>query len=419
MVQISKQDPLSCQNCWAYWRQTAFVNQPLRLFAKERVFMSTPTFHDLVSVIIPVYNGTPYLAAAVESVRQQSYEPLDIIVVDDGSTDGSYERVQTLGEVRCFRQANRGTAAARNVGIKEARGRFLAFLDADDIWTPGKLKAQLAAMQANPHAQLIAGRVEEFYDGPTASVPSRLEERRGDRAYTIGALVVRQADFLQVGFLNESLRFGEFMDWRSRTIAAGFQECILREVVLRRRLHDRNTTLREGLPKRLSRHHQSPHRTEALHGVPRNRNQGSSEQRKQHLMTQDEWIYATLLRLSDPMASLDVSCLGGIPSQTLWRMLAIARVHGVLGFVLDKVGGIAVRFPEVWKTAQRSWRGEFIKSLRMRRHAEVVLRTLADRGVPAFILKGSDFADQLYPNPVLRRARCGCADSAAIGGTMQ
>ena len=100
----------------------------------------------LVSVIIPVYNGESYLSEAVESVYAQTIRPLEVIVIDDGSTDGSAAVARSFEDVRFYRQPNRGAADARNRGTELAHGSFLAFLDADDVWTPQKLRIQMAAL---------------------------------------------------------------------------------------------------------------------------------------------------------------------------------------------------------------------------------------------------------------------------------
>jgi glycosyltransferase involved in cell wall biosynthesis len=104
-----------------------------------------------VSVIIPVYNGERFLAEAVHSALSQTHRDVEVIVVDDGSTDGTPDIISRLGSlVRPLRQPNQGVAAARNAGIAVARGRFVAFLDADDVWLPHKLERQLALLESKP-----------------------------------------------------------------------------------------------------------------------------------------------------------------------------------------------------------------------------------------------------------------------------
>lgn len=197
-----------------------------------------------VSVIIPVYNGAAYLMEAIESVRRQRRALLEIVVVDDGSTDESARLAESSSDVKLIRKNRQGVAAARNAGIEAASGEYLAFLDADDLWPEGKLLAQLQAFEQDSSVHIVAGRVEEFGEGDLASV--RTKRQSGDRAYTIGAMLIPREDFLRVGFLDPSLRFGEFIDWHSRAIATGLKERILDQVVLQRRLHSANTTRHAG-----------------------------------------------------------------------------------------------------------------------------------------------------------------------------
>lgn len=105
---------------------------------------------ETVSVIIPVFNGSSTLAAAIESVRRQTYPDHEIIVVDDGSTDGTAEIAKAFSDVRYIRQENRGVGAARNRGVAEARGQYVAFLDADDLWLRKKLEIQLEILRVEP-----------------------------------------------------------------------------------------------------------------------------------------------------------------------------------------------------------------------------------------------------------------------------
>jgi glycosyltransferase involved in cell wall biosynthesis len=115
--------------------------------------MSTP----LVSCIVPVFNGERYLAEALDSVLGQTYRALEVIVVDDGSTDGTPAVVRTFGaRVRCVTQPNAGLAAARNRGLAAATAELVAFLDADDLWLPEKIACQMERFRAHP--ELLGGR---------------------------------------------------------------------------------------------------------------------------------------------------------------------------------------------------------------------------------------------------------------------
>lgn len=109
--------------------------------------MVTPT----VSVVIVAYNKADTIGSAIESVLRQTYRDFEVLVVDDGSTDGTGDRVKAFGHrVRHLPKENGGTGSARNLGIAEARGRYVAFLDGDDLWLPRKLEMQLAAFEREP-----------------------------------------------------------------------------------------------------------------------------------------------------------------------------------------------------------------------------------------------------------------------------
>lgn len=104
----------------------------------------------LVSAIVPVFNGEKYLAATLSSILSQTYENLEIIVVNDGSTDGTAAICSSIGDkIRYIQKSNAGVSAARNRGIAEASGKYIAFLDADDKWMPNKIERQVAALDGS------------------------------------------------------------------------------------------------------------------------------------------------------------------------------------------------------------------------------------------------------------------------------
>ena len=116
----------------------------------------------LMSVVIAAYNAEPFLQEAIESVRRQSYDPLEIIIVDDGSTDGTARIATAYDSIVYAYQPNSGVAAALNKGIGLSRGSFLAFLDADDMWTDNKLALQFSAFVLDPTLDAVFGNVEQF-----------------------------------------------------------------------------------------------------------------------------------------------------------------------------------------------------------------------------------------------------------------
>ncbi|MFM6154726.1 MAG: glycosyltransferase family 2 protein, partial [Sphaerospermopsis kisseleviana] len=129
----------------------------------------------LVSVIIPVYNGDRHLAQAIESVLNQTYQPFEVIVVDDGSTDNSANVACSYKEVHYLYQPNQGVAVARNTGISQARGEFIAFLDQDDLWTPDKLTVQVDYLLKHENIGYTLSKMRVFLE-PGTDKPSWLKQ---------------------------------------------------------------------------------------------------------------------------------------------------------------------------------------------------------------------------------------------------
>jgi glycosyltransferase involved in cell wall biosynthesis len=199
-----------------------------------------------VSVVIPVYNGERYLGAAIESVLAQTRPPYEVLVVDDGSEDGSAAVARSYGAaVRYVHQPHQGAggaARARNRGVELARGELLAFLDADDLWVPEKLELQTAALAAASGPAMVFGHTRQFIS-PDLDEPARRRLQcppEGVPACVPGAMVVSRDDFLRVGPFEASWRVGEPLDWFLRATAQGLASVVLPEVLVLRRLHQAN-----------------------------------------------------------------------------------------------------------------------------------------------------------------------------------
>ncbi|CAL1241079.1 glycosyltransferase family 2 protein [Candidatus Methylocalor cossyra] len=185
-----------------------------------------------VSVVIPAYNAAAYIDAALASVfAQQGEFQLEVLVVDDGSSDDTAERAAAHPGVRCLRQPNRGPSAARNAGIAAARGEFVAFLDSDDLWPEGTLAAQLEVFRRHPEVALVFGDCRQFSaEGPW---PKTWFEGAGFDADFFGhpvyvvdpyrkllkanfinpsAAVVRRQVLLALGGFDEGLRYVEDLE---------------------------------------------------------------------------------------------------------------------------------------------------------------------------------------------------------------
>lgn len=197
----------------------------------------------LVSVVIPAHNSGPYIAPALDSILAQKYRPIEILVVDDGSTDSTAEMVQGYApEVRLIEQEQRGHPAARNAGIRAASGEFLGFLDHDDLWSPDKLELQIACFERNPELDLVFGHIQNFFTPEmTPDERARLKvPLRPLPGLLQGAMLARRRSFDRVGLFCEERSIGDFIDWYGRAMLARMNVEMLPETVVYRRIHANN-----------------------------------------------------------------------------------------------------------------------------------------------------------------------------------
>jgi glycosyltransferase involved in cell wall biosynthesis len=193
--------------------------------------------------VVPTYNGARFLRAAIDNILSQEYPALQIIVVNDGSTDDTDAVVAELPVRPQYikHEQNKGPSEARNRGILDALGEYVAFLDVDDFWPPHNLHRLVDQMLAAPeldvvhgYGQLVevgAGERQEFRGNPRESFP-----------FYIGAGLYRRRVFDAIGLFNPDLHFGEDTDWYSRAFEAGRPIARLEEVTLFVRRHERNMT---------------------------------------------------------------------------------------------------------------------------------------------------------------------------------
>jgi glycosyltransferase involved in cell wall biosynthesis len=198
----------------------------------------------LVSCIIPVYNGERFLAEAVESILAQTYQNLEIIIVDDGSTDGTASVAASFGDrVRYVRQKNSGPAAARNRGLQEARGEFIGFLDADDLWAENKLQRQLAHFRARPELAYSVTLTQNFWEKEVEGEEARFKDHARSRpmpGYVTQTLLTRREWMEKTAGFDPSLKHGDSADWFQRVHEQGAVGELLGEVLTLRRLHMEN-----------------------------------------------------------------------------------------------------------------------------------------------------------------------------------
>jgi glycosyltransferase involved in cell wall biosynthesis len=198
-----------------------------------------------VSVVLIVRNGALYIREAIRSVMRSQRRPLEIIVVDAGSTDATVAIALEEPLVRVVAQQSRGIPTAYNEGIAAARGEFIAFISHDDLWVDGKLDAQLALMEAQPGLDLTVTLVQHFLaEGamiPPGFRPELLE--RPVPGLIMEALMVRRRVFDQIGLFDPAFSAGEDSDWFARAKDAGVSMAVLPEVFVRKRVHATNFSI--------------------------------------------------------------------------------------------------------------------------------------------------------------------------------
>lgn len=211
----------------------------------------------LVSVIIPVFNGEEYLGAAIRSVLAQDHSPIETIVVDDGSTDGSAAVAERFDRVITARRDRGGPGAARNTGLDVASGSYITFLDADDLMMPNRVSAQFAHLERDLSLDGVFC-LQRYVVEPGATVPRWIAQRslrplsdeviagefaavaRGD-AQPLSVLI-KSIAFDEAGRFEEGLFGGEDSEWLFRARRAGVRFGTVEEVLMERRIHGSNLT---------------------------------------------------------------------------------------------------------------------------------------------------------------------------------
>jgi glycosyltransferase involved in cell wall biosynthesis len=200
------------------------------------------TARPLVSVVIPVRNGERFLDEALDSVFAQGYEPLEVVVIDDGSTDATAE-IALARPVVYLHQRHAGVAAARNAGVAAAGGSLVAFLDADDVWLPGSLELRVGHLMANPEVGFVLAHMEIFLE-PGSRRPHWWAPGWNGRPQhgQLPTLVGRREALAAVGTFDESFEVAEDVEWLARAKDVGVKGVMLPDVCMRARVHEASTT---------------------------------------------------------------------------------------------------------------------------------------------------------------------------------
>jgi len=197
----------------------------------------------LISTIMAAYNGERYLAQALDSVLAQTLPPREVIVVDDGSTDGTPEVLRAYAtHVRILRQQNCGPARALNFALAAASGAAFAFLDQDDLWVPDKLRIQSEALLAEEDLEAVFGAVQQFVSSDVDFRTARdyVVPNRPQPGISKNTLLIRRNAFDRIGRFEERNRVTDFFDWYARANVLGLRWRMLPEVLALRRHHPGN-----------------------------------------------------------------------------------------------------------------------------------------------------------------------------------
>lgn len=198
----------------------------------------------VVSIIVPVYNGEAFLAEAVDNIRQQGWQPLEIIIIDDGSTDGTAGVANSIkGNVRYVHQSNQGPAAARNRGLEMADGNVIGFLDADDLWPEKKIETQLGYLYENPSVDIVLGKTQFMRQSGVVNGKKAYEEYLKPGIFlNLGSGLFRKSVFDKVGFFDPELYYSEDADWFIRARELKVSIALIDQITLLYRIHQNNMT---------------------------------------------------------------------------------------------------------------------------------------------------------------------------------
>ena len=199
-----------------------------------------------VAAIVPLFNGCRFIREAIDSILAQELRPREIVVVDDGSTDGSDCFLTSYPDIRVIRQPNGGEAAARNRGIRESKEPMIAFLDQDDLWLPRKLALQVRALEVDPSIDIAFGQHRLIVEDGARWFRQDLLGKILI-AELPGSMLVRRQAFERCGLYREDMRLGSDIDWLCRAQDAGMKSKLVEEVLLFRRMHRSNSSIDEPL----------------------------------------------------------------------------------------------------------------------------------------------------------------------------
>ncbi len=197
----------------------------------------------LISVIMAAYNRAAYIEEALDSIKRQTFKDYEVIVADDGSTDNTKEILEKYEGIRCLYLEHGGIATTRNAAVKAARGKWIAFLDSDDLWKEDKLQKQVAYVESHPDCRIVYTEFKNFTDIPDDQLDERQKEllaTDGIKWYLPSALVDAKL-FAEVGPFDKTWEPNDDTEWnfRLKFYNINMEHC-LHEILYLRRVHISN-----------------------------------------------------------------------------------------------------------------------------------------------------------------------------------
>lgn len=200
-----------------------------------------------IDIIIPVYNGEDFISEAIESILKQTYSEYKIIVVDDGSTDNSAEKVKEIqntdSRIHLFQPGRLGLAKALNYGLEQSKAPFIAFLDADDLWESTKLEKQMEVLEKRKDISICFTKIKEFETFFQIEQKQQFAARKESMNGLVKTTFLgRREVFKKYGKFNPDIELGDFILWFSPLIHDGCRYEVIPEVLAYRRVHENNMT---------------------------------------------------------------------------------------------------------------------------------------------------------------------------------
>lgn len=195
---------------------------------------------NLLSIVIPTYNSEKYIAATIESLFRQNYSPMEIIVVNDGSTDNTLSVLEKFGEkITVITQENKRQAAARNTGLRQAKGNIIGMIDADDVWPDDHVSSLLPFLTRESEYDMARGMTQfvKEVDGKFETIDEPIFFEA-----VVGACLYKKSAIEKVGLFDETMSHGEDFDWEIRRKESGIKEMRIPKVTLLYRRHESNET---------------------------------------------------------------------------------------------------------------------------------------------------------------------------------